>query len=148
MVCNPGVEEHSSRMSYIPPPKRRKDTGAGFPNLQPSKRRQPRKVIPPLDRTTVYYHQQKRSTSGHRKQHPSPGPETPLGHGDIWAALLRGTSPQQEVRDLKNLLCPHRPEIPLSLGEQPGSTDKCNPTREAASLGNCFSPWLEVPSLS
>lgn len=61
MVCNPGLEEHSSRMSYIPPPKRGKDTGAGFPNLQPSKRRQPRKVIPPLDRTTVNYHQQKRS---------------------------------------------------------------------------------------
>lgn len=39
------------------------------------------------------------------------------GHCCLWAAPVRGTLPQKEVRSLRKLLCLHEPETPISHQE-------------------------------
>ena len=51
-----------------------------FPNSQPSKKRQPRRIIPPLEGARVHHHQQERSTSAVGNGILPHGPKTPLSH--------------------------------------------------------------------
>lgn len=71
---------HNSRTSYMPSLNRRKESCLAFPNSQLSKKRQPRRIIPPLEGTGVHDHQQDRSTRAVGNGVLPHGPKTPLCH--------------------------------------------------------------------
>lgn len=130
LLWNRGPEkQHRGRTSYTRPPDRRKDLGLVFPNSQPGNKRQPRRVIPPLER--VHHQQQEITKCLWEMALRLPCPIR--GHWCIWAAPVRGT-----LEASKAPLCPRASGSPLSPG-QPGSTN-CNLASEAASPGSLNPP--------